>query len=176
MAHKGRVQFYTADPRAVLPLDGFHLPRRMARELRQKNFEIRFTTSVEAVIRGCAGRTDTWINEEIVQVYLQLQKMGVLHSVEAWHEGELAGGLYGITLGGAFCGESMFHRVPSASKAALVALVERMRRRGFGLLDCQAPTEHTRRFGLVMMPFSEYLARLKEVMSWPCSFLEEKES
>ena len=176
MAEEGRVRFYTYNPRAILPLDSFHVPARMARELRHKAFEIRFDSCVEDVIRGCAARTTTWVNEEIIQVYLQLREMGHVHSVEAWLEGQLAGGLYGLTLGGAFCGESMFYRIPSASKACLVALVGKLRMQGYGLLDCQAPTEHTRRFGVVLLPIEHYLARLQEVLSWDCSFLGEKES
>lgn len=166
----GRIRFYSYNPRAIIPLDGFHVPSRMARELRKAAFEIRINSDFEGVIRGCSERSSTWIHEDIIRVYLELHEQGHAHSVEAWKEGQLAGGLYGLGLGGAFCGESMFHRVPSASKAAMVGLVERLQARGYGLLDCQSPTEHTKRFGIVMIPIEDYLRRLQEVMAWPCTF------
>ena len=169
----GRIRFYCYNPRAILPLDQFHVPSRMARELRKAAFEIRFNSDFEGVIRGCSERSSTWIHKDIIRVYLELYAQGHAHSVEAWRDGKLAGGLYGLGLGGAFCGESMFHRVPSASKAAIVALVGRLQERGYGLLDCQSPTEHTQRFGTVMIPIEQYLQRLQKVTAWPCTFVDK---
>src|ERR1051326_1350114 len=136
----GDVRWYSPDPRGIIPLDTFHTPRRLERALRAARFDIRVDTAFEDVIRGCAERRDpegNWIDEEIIESYCNLHAAGHAHSVEAWRDGVLAGGLYGVSLGSAFFGESMFHRVSDASKAALVALVDRLRSRGFTLLDTQ---------------------------------------
>src|SRR5438477_533968 len=136
----GSIRFYTADPRGVIPLDppqAFHVPGTLRQVVRQGRFKIRINHDFPATMRGCMKNRPggTWINEELIAAYLRLHEMGFAHSVEAWHEGELAGGLYGVSLGGAFFGESMFHRKSDASKVALVHLVERLRARGFELLD-----------------------------------------
>ncbi len=157
---RGRIGWYSPDPRAVFPLDAFHVPRSLRKTIRRGGFEVRVDTSFEAVVRGCADRESTWISEAIVRGYTELHRLGMAHSVEAWREGRLAGGLYGVAIRGAFMGESMFSRAPDASKVALVALVERLRERGFRLLDSQMPTEHLRRFGQVVIPREEYLRRL----------------
>ncbi len=146
---------YWIDPekRGILPLDRFHIPRRLRRTLRHNPFEIRCDTAFEAVIRACAepasDRSETWINEEIVRLYVDLYEMGRAHSVEAWLDGQLVGGLYGVSLGGAFFGESMFSRVADASKVALVHLVARLRKGGYRLLDTQFVTTHLGQFGTV---------------------------
>jgi leucyl/phenylalanyl-tRNA--protein transferase len=169
---EGRIEWFSPDPRAIIELDGFHPSRTLLQTCRQGRFEIRVNTAFEAVMRGCAGRDETWICEEIVAAYCRLHALGLAHSVEAWRAGELAGGLYGVSLGGAFFGESMFSRQRDASKVALVALVERMRSRGFGLLDIQFMTGHLARFGAREMPRREYLRRLKAALRIPTAFID----
>ena len=159
----GEIAWFSPDPRGILPLDDFHCSGRLARTLRSGRFEIRVDTAFDAVIRACAERADeegTWINDEIVESYEALARLGIAHSVEAWLDGTLAGGLYGVHLGGAFFGESMFHRAANASKVTLVALVERLRARGFVLLDTQWVTPHLEQFGAIEIPRAEYLRTL----------------
>src|SRR5688572_24056986 len=157
------IRWYTADPRGVIPLDAFHVPRTLAQVVRQRKFEIRFNYDFEATMRGCmAARAEgTWISEELIAAYVHLHELGFAHSVEAWRDGELAGGLYGVSLGAAFFGESMFHHVRDASKVALVALVDRLRERNYELLDTQAATSHLKRFGCIEIRAEDYLRRLK---------------
>ena len=163
----GRTRWYTADPRGVLPLDRFHIPSTL-RQLLKKNppeYEIRFNHDFEAVMRGCMEqRGDTWISEELIRAYVRLHHLGFAHSVEAWKDNELAGGLYGVTLGAVFFGESMFHRRDHASKVALVHLIQRLREREFELLDSQATTQHLRRFGCIDIPAAEYMKRLDRAL------------
>jgi leucyl/phenylalanyl-tRNA--protein transferase len=162
------------DPRGVLPLDQFHLPRRLRRTLRSSQFEIRVDTAFEAVIRGCAEPTEirpkTWINDEILRLYGALYEQGFAHSVEAWREGELVGGLYGVALRGVFFGESMFSRTTDASKVALVHLVARLVRGGFRLLDTQFVTDHLRRFGAVEIPRADYHRQLERALGVEAHF------
>jgi len=166
----GPMDWYTTDPRAILPLEGFHLPRRLARVLRQGRFEPRVNTAFREVILGCADRPSTWISEDIVASYQELHERGWAHSMEAWREGRLAGGLYGVALGGAFLAESMFHRERDASNVALAHLVRRLREREFTLLDVQLANPHTRRFGVVEIPLKAYLERLRAATGLPRSF------
>jgi leucyl/phenylalanyl-tRNA--protein transferase len=165
------------DQRGILPLDEFHLPRRLRKTLRQEVFEIRCDTAFEAVIRGCAestaDRPKTWINDEIVRLYLALHRRGAAHSVEAWRGGELVGGLYGVSLGAAFFGESMFSRVADASKVALCHLVARLRAGGYRLLDTQFVTEHLAQFGAVEIPRAEYRRRLSGALKERAYFRPE---
>ena len=133
------------------------MPHALQKTLRKNIFEIRFDTSFADVMKACAKRADTWINEEIVESYTRLHELGHAHSVEAWRDGKLAGGLYGVSLGGAFFGESMFHRVTDASKIALCGLVERLREKKFVLLDTQWLTPHLLQFGGVEIPRNQYL-------------------
>ncbi len=155
-------EIFWVDPeqRGVLPLDRFHLPRRLSRVLRHELFEVRCDSAFGDVVRGCAEprpeRPKTWINEEIVRLYTALFELGFAHSIECWHEGALVGGLYGVALGGAFFGESMFSRVSEASKVALAQLVARLKRGGFRLLDTQFVTAHLERFGAVEIPRRQY--------------------
>lgn len=174
---QGTVSWYSPDPRGIVPLDRFHVPARLQRALRRHAFRVEVDTAFEAVIRACAaaprgpGESGTWISEEIVESYCALHELGYAHSVEAWKGRELAGGLYGVALRGAFFGESMFHRVTDASKVALVALVARLRARGFLLLDTQWLTPHLERFGASEIPRSEYLRRLERSLEVDASFV-----
>ena len=167
------IHWYSPDPRCVIDLDGFRVSRSLRSTVRRGEFDIRINTAFDEVIRACADREEgTWISPEIVAVYTALHREGFAHSVECWLDGRLAGGLYGVTLGGAFFGESMFHRVTDASKVALVALVERMRARLFTLLDVQWITSHLARFGAVEIPRMEYLRRLDQALTRECRFAD----
>lgn len=169
MAHDDGIYWYDPDPRAIIPLDdGFYVPRRLGRKVRRGWFDVRFDYDFRGVIEACArpsvGREETWISQEFVESYTELHAMGVAHSVEAWREGRLVGGLYGVTIQGLFAGESMFSFEPDASKVALVHLVDRLRRGGFMLLDTQFQTEHLRQFGTVEISRTEYKRRLAEAL------------
>jgi leucyl/phenylalanyl-tRNA---protein transferase len=157
------------DPRGILPLDQFHLPRRLKRTLRSGTFEVRVDSDFEAVMRGCAaateGRPKTWINDEILRLYGALHRRGFAHCVESWAEGKLVGGLYGVAIGGAFFGESMFSRTSDASKVALVHLVARLVVGGFVLLDTQFVTEHLSRFGAIEVSRRDYHRRLQAALA-----------
>jgi leucyl/phenylalanyl-tRNA--protein transferase len=169
----GELGWFSPDPRGILPLDRFHVPSRLARVVRGGRFEIRVDASFEAVMRACMARRDdegTWITEEIVEAYVALHRLGLAHSVEAWLGGRLVGGLYGVHLGRAFFGESMFHEVTDASKVTLVALVDRLRRGGFTLLDTQWTTPHLEQFGAVEIPRADYLVRLAAALEGRATF------
>lgn len=157
--------------RGILPLDGFHIPKRLARTMRQAPYEIRFNTAFEEVVAACAEsvktRPSTWINSTIAELYGSLHRLGHAHSVEAWRDGVLVGGLYGVSLRRAFFGESMFSRATDASKICLVHLVERLRDRGFVLLDTQFTTEHLKRFGTIDIPREDYADMLAEALEGP---------
>ena len=157
--------------RGVLPLDAFHIPKRLARTVRQAPFEIRFNTAFDAVVSACAesveNRPSTWINSTITELYGALHRLGHAHSVEAWRDRELVGGLYGVSLRRAFFGESMFSRTTDASKVCLVHLVNRLRERGFVLLDTQFTTEHLKRFGAIDVPREDYAEMLAEALEGP---------
>ena len=177
--HTGRIDYYSPDPRAILPLDAFHVPRSLARVARSGVFELRSDTAFETVIRTCAEsrpeRRETWLDERLVRAYVELHVRGFAHSVEAWREGRLVGGLYGVSLGAAFFGESMFSRPEAggrdSSKLCLVTLVEWLRAGSFRLLDTQFRTPHLARFGCVEIPRERYLELLQEALEhrgrWP---------
>ncbi len=169
----GEIGWFSPDPRGILPIETFHVPGRLARLVRQAPYEIVIDRAFEAVMRACAERPreGTWISDEIVESYTALHRLGLAHSVEAWRGDELVGGLYGVHLGGAFFGESMFHRATDASKLALVALVDRLARRGFTLLDTQWITPHLAQFGAIEIPRAEYLRRLADALKRDCSFV-----
>lgn len=154
--------------RGVIPLDQFHVPRRLQRTIRKNPFEIRFNTAFGEVMRGCAEATperpNTWINTTIRELYGSLHRLGHAHSVEAWQDDQLVGGLYGVSLRQAFFGESMFSRQTDASKICLVYLVERLKARGFGLLDTQFTTDHLKTFGAIDIPRERYEAVLEKAM------------
>ena len=167
----GEIGWFSPDPRGILPIERFHVPSRLRRVVRQGTFEIRIDGAFESVMRACAEREEgSWINDEIVESYSALHRLGLAHSVEAWHDQELVGGLYGVHLGGAFFGESMFHRVTDASKVALVALLDRLTRQGFLLLDTQWLTPHLEQFGGIEIPREAYLRQLSLALTRNCSF------
>ncbi len=163
----GEIGWFSPNPRGIMPLESFRIHSRLARVMRQGKFEIAIDRGFEAVMRACADRAEdgTWISEEIIESYVTLHRMGFAHSVETWRDGHLAGGLYGVHLGAAFFGESMFHRVTDASKVALAALVDRLTRQGFQLLDVQWVTPHLAQFGAVAVPRREYLSRLARALA-----------
>jgi leucyl/phenylalanyl-tRNA--protein transferase len=173
----GAIRWYTADPRGILPLQAFHIPKTLAALVRQQKFEVRVNCDFRATMHGCmSNRAEgSWINEELIAAYFRLHEMGFAHSVEAWRNGKLVGGLYGVSLGAAFFGESMFHHVTDASKVALVHLVDRLRERGFELLDTQASTSHLRRFGCIDVAAGEYLKLLRHATKRPCVFAESRD-
>ena len=162
--------WWSPDPRGVIPLDGFHRSRSLRGAI--PRFEVRVNRAFEAVIRGCAdpAREHGWIDESFVAAYCRLHELGWAHSVETWVDGELTGGLYGVHVGGAFFGESMFHYVTDGSKVALVALVERLRSRGFALLDTQWMTPHLERFGTLLLSKREYHKRLETALKLAAEF------
>ena len=169
-----RVFLIDPERRGVIPLDAFHVPRRLARTVRAEPFEIRTDTAFRAVVQACAasgpGRTETWINHPIEDLYVRLHEMGFAHTVECWREGELVGGLYGVSLQGAFFGESMFSRRREASKVALVHLVARLIAGGYRLLDTQFMTEHLSQFGAVEISRLDYHRRLALALSAEAAF------
>lgn len=169
-----RLFFVDPDKRGILPLDGFHIPRSLRKTVRRRKFEVAWDRDFEAVLDGCAEATerrpDTWINPEIRRLYLALHARGHAHSVECRLDGRLVGGLYGVRLGGAFFGESMFSRATNASKVALVHLVARLKAGGFVLLDTQFITDHLARFGVVEIPRDDYRRLLNAAIAAPVQF------
>ena len=161
----GRIAWCAPDPRAILPLDSFHVPARLARSIRR--FEMTSDRDFAGVVDGCAARPTTWISPEIRAAYVDLRRAGHAHSVEAWSEGVLAGGVYGVAIGAAFMAESMFHRKTDAGKAALVGLLRHLARRGFELCDIQMTTPATVQFGAVEISRSEYMKRLRAAVDRP---------
>ena len=166
----GEIGWYSPDPRAIIDLKTFHIPRSLQLTVKKKPFEILLNHDFEGVMRQCAQREETWISEEIIQSYIGLRRLGFAHSVECWENSALVGGLYGVALGGAFFGESMFSRKRDASKVALVHLVQRLNERGFVLLDTQFITPHLRMFGTSETPRAEYLRQLKIAVQKDCQF------
>jgi leucyl/phenylalanyl-tRNA--protein transferase len=175
MAHAdGRIHWYAPDPRAILPLDRLHASRSLLRLVRAGKYEARFNTAFADVIVACAaaapGREQTWISDEIIEAYIWLHELGFAHSVEAWQDEELVGGLYGVALRGFFAGESMFSRRVDASKFALVHLVQRLRDRNFSLLDVQFMTPHLASLGAIEIPRSLYRALLQQALATDTCF------
>jgi len=168
----GEIAWFSPDPRAIIPLEAFHVPHGLKRTLKKARFEIRVNGDFPGVMAACGRRKETWINEEIRASYGELHRLGYAHSVEAWLDGKLVGGLYGVAIGGAFFGESMFHEVTDASKVALHALVERLRARKFALLDTQWLTGHLTTFGAIEIPRAEYQRRLSACVNAPRSFVD----
>jgi leucyl/phenylalanyl-tRNA--protein transferase len=174
----GPILWWSPNPRAIFELNGLHVSRRLARTIRSGRFTVTFNQAFESVMRGCAvprrsdpqGGGGVWITADMIAAYVELHRLGHAHSVEVWHEGVLAGGVYGVALGGLFAGESMFHRVRDASKVALVHLMDRLRNRGYQLFDVQFLNDHTTSLGAVEVPRREYLARLREALAAPVTF------
>jgi leucyl/phenylalanyl-tRNA--protein transferase len=172
MDNEGEVSWYSPDPRAILEWDSFHIPQTLKGVLRKNPFEIRQNTAFKAVMQACqASRQRTWISNEFITAYTDLHQQGFAHSVEAWKNNELVGGLYGVSIGAAFMGESMFHKTPEASKVCLVHLVEHLKVRHYELLDIQFMTDNLRRFGATEIPKSHFLKRLKKAIKKTCSFI-----
>ena len=167
---RGIITWHRPKRRAILPLDKFHASRSLSALLRRRPFEVTFDRAFAGVVDACADRPSTWISGEIKIVYGQLHAQGKAHSVEVWVDGELAGGLYGVKIGGAFFAESMFHRRTNMSKVALAELVARLRAKGFALLEVQYLTEHLAQFGVTEISDRKYQALLKEALERSCSF------
>ena len=163
------ITWWSPDPRGIFELENFHVSRSLQYELKRGRMEVTFDHAFEAVIRGCAeaprDSDSTWITEEFIRAYIRLHQAGHAHSVEAWMNGELVGGLYGVAVGGLFAGESMFHRTSNASKVCVARLVERLKERGFVLFDTQMVTSATVQLGAVEVRRSEYLKRLRAAMA-----------
>lgn len=161
------VLWWSPDPRAIIELDGLHVSRRLARTIRSGKFRVTIDRQFEAVMRACGeARPDgTWVTDEMIAAYSRLNREGHAHSVEVWHGDALAGGIYGVAIGGLFAGESMFHTVTDASKVALAALVEHLKKQGYVLFDVQMKTEHTERMGAVEITRDSYLARLHDAVA-----------
>ncbi len=166
----GRVSWFSPDPRGILPTDEFRIPRSVRAELRRVDFEIRVNTSFGAVLRACGDREGTWITQNIIASYELLHKMGYAHSIETWYDNELVGGLYGVSIGGAFFGESMFSSVSGGSKAALVWLMEHLRNKEFMLHDTQWTTPHLAMFGGHEISRDDYMRLLERAVHLPVSF------
>lgn len=166
----GEIRWFDPELRGIIPLDGLKISRSLRQTLCKGTFDVRFDTAFEQVIRSCADRKDVWISETIVRSYCELHRLGFAHSVESWCGDELSGGLYGVAIGGAFFGESMFSRRTDASKVALVRLVEHLNAQGFTLLDTQYQNDHLITLGCVEIPKEEYLKRLDRAVRLPCTF------
>jgi leucyl/phenylalanyl-tRNA--protein transferase len=168
------IPWWSPDPRAIIELQRFHVPRRLRRTCRSRQFEVTGDGDFAGVIRGCAGARgrvgETWLTEKMIEAYIRLFELGHAHSVEAWYRGQLAGGVYGVSIGGMFAAESKFYRVRDASKVALVHLVTHLRARGYTLLDIQQYTPHTTQFGAIEITRREYLARLAAALAQPVTF------
>lgn len=166
------ILWHSPDPRMVLELDALHVPRSVAKRIRRRPYELRLDTAFDEVIAACAAaprpeKDRTWITAEMREAYGRLHRLGFAHSAEAWRDGELVGGLYGVALGAIFFGESMFARADDASKIAFVTLARQLRRWGFTLVDCQTPTAHLSRFGARPWPRERFLAALREAVAAP---------
>jgi leucyl/phenylalanyl-tRNA--protein transferase len=169
--------WWSPDPRAIFEMDGLHVSRRLRRTLRSGRFHYTLNRDFRGVIRGCAHRPGegTWLTREMIAAYIRLHELGWAHSVEVWLGKRLVGGIYGVAIGGFFAGESMFHRVSDASKAAMAYLFEHLRQRGFVLFDTQFVTQHTVRMGAIEIPRDDYLRRLEAAIQKPVTFLPEAE-
>ena len=168
----GSVSWYRPRQRGILPIDQFHLPRRFAQYFKKHPFEVRWDSAFGDVVRGCADRESTWINDTILDTYEELHRLGFAHSAEVWRDGKLRGGVYGVAIGGAFFGESMFSREPQASKVALTCLQQRLAQRGFLLHDTQWTTPHLAQFGGTEIPSEAYLDQLHHAIQLPVTFAD----
>jgi len=167
----GEIGWFSPDPRGIIPLDRFHVSRSLKRVIRSGQFEVRINYAFGEVLDGCADREETWIDKTVRESYMQLHARGDAHSVECWSQGELVGGLYGVAIGGAFFGESMFSSQANASKVALAYLCDYLLQRGFSLLDTQWTTPHLRRFGAIDIPKAQYMELLRRAIDSKMSFV-----
>lgn len=168
---KGEIDWYQPKTRTIIPIDSYNVPRSLRKFMESSNFEYRFDENTIEVVKNCADREETWINEELINAYKRIEKMGFLHSVEVFKKNKLIGGLYGIAIGGAFFGESMFSKKTQGSKAALVKLLERLNEKGFVILDVQFTTPHLEMFGSKEIDFEEYNNMLAIAYEKDVSFL-----
>jgi leucyl/phenylalanyl-tRNA--protein transferase len=166
----GTINWYAPDPRAILEHDDLYVSRSLHATIRRGTYEVRMDTAFEAVMRCCADREETWINEAFIRTYTRLHRAGLAHCVEAWRDGRLAGGLYGVSLNGAFMGESMFSKATDASKVCLVALVEHLKAHGYVLHDTQFLTPHLVTLGVIEIPRRVYEQRLRQALALQCSW------
>lgn len=167
----GEMYWHSPDPRAIIPLDGVRITKSLRKTVAKGIYETRIDTAFQEVVINCAEREETWISDEIIDAYTHLHELGFAHSVEAWHEDRLVGGLYGVSMGGAFFGESMFAQMTDSSKVAFVRLVEHLRQQRFILLDSQYLNAHIASFGGIEISRNEYLSRLAVATRLPCSFI-----
>mgnify|MGYP001376352391 CR=1 FL=1 len=173
MSVDGLINWYSPEHRGIIPLEDFHVPKRLSRLLRQRKFRATINQDFIGVISACASRKNdsgNWIDENLITSYLALHSVGHAHSIEVWSADQLVGGLYGVSLKGAFFGESMFHLTSNASKIALVVLIERLKERGYRLLDVQWLTPHLAGFGGVEIERNDYLNQLDNAMRFECHF------
>lgn len=169
----GGIEWFSPDPRGVFEIETFRASRSLRQTINRATFESRYDTAFPDVMMACADRDEgTWISPQIFDVYCELHRAGFAHSVESWRDGKLVGGLYGVAIGGAFFGESMFHRETDASKVALASLIERMKARGFALLDTQWITRHLASLGAIEIPRAEYMTRLRDALERRCKFVD----
>jgi leucyl/phenylalanyl-tRNA---protein transferase len=166
----GYINWYLPEIRTIIPLDNYNVPRSLNKIIKEDRFEFRYDYDFLPVVNSCADRDQTWISERLIEAYLELDKLGYVHTVETWEKGKLVGGLYGISYGGAFFGESMFSKVPQASKAALVKLIERLNEKNFVMLDVQYMTSHLKMFGAKEISFEEYNSLLQICYKADCNF------
>lgn len=164
------INWYLPKKRAIIPLNMYNYPRSLKKTIKQSDFEIKFDQNFPAVLQNCANRQPTWISNELMDAYLRLDELGFIHTVETWKNGRLVGGLYGITIRGAFFGESMFSKVSQASKAALIKLIEHLNEQNFLLLDVQFMTPHLKMFGAIEINFEEYQTLLRKAFARDCRF------
>ncbi len=166
----GEIRWYSPDPRGIIDLGEFSIPRSLRQTLKKETMSVRINQQFERIMRECARREETWISEDLIKSYVLLHERGYAHSVETWRGEELVGGLYGVAIGGAFFGESMVSLRRDASKVALVSLVERLRKRGYQLLDSQYMTPHLARFGGKEIPREQYMKLLDSALQQQCTF------
>lgn len=164
------ILWFKPDPRAIIPLDGFHVSRSLRRRLKKKEYQISLNKAFSEVMKGCADRKDTWINSDFLKAYQNLHSIGAAHSLEVWEGEQLIGGVYGVSLGGAFFAESKFHRKTDASKIALYHLVEHLKQRGFILLEVQFLIPHLKTLGAIEIPSADYEHRLRRALALPVRF------
>lgn len=167
----GKLDWYFPEVRTIIPIDNFNIPRSLRKFLQNSDFEFRYDTCTMEVVNNCADRQTTWISEELIMAYEKLMKKGFLHSVEVFKKNQLVGGLYGVTFGSAFFGESMFSKVPQASKSALIMLLKKLKEKGFTLLDVQYKTQHLEMFGAIEISLEDYQKLLIESYSKRIDFI-----